>query len=675
MVTRNSIVLFVLVALLSVVIPSGRLASAQELNGSAAISSQELLPASTKAWFSIPDSAEIKSKFLRTQFGRITEEKELTPFMDGLKAQFRDSLKEQNVRLGLDLESIAGVRSGEICLAGILPNQQAEANRGTHGVVLLVDISGNEEQAHQLLGKLSKELIGRGATKEAYDDIQGTKVAKWKFPNKSRVKNHRYAYHAVTNGWLLSSNSEAVFREIVRRLINVDNVKKGETLAAQPAFKSVIERASVEGVENDALWFVDPFGYIQLAKVIADEESAFRQRNSDDWGRILRENGFDSFKGIGGVVALDTKDYQALARTFVYKPEVKTDDIKRKRVVGMFDFENKAGRDLLPPPFVSNSVSSYFSGTWNMERALKNIGHAVDTFAKKPGSFDSALKSLRNDLDVDVEKLVSKFANELTVVSESIIPIREDSERLAIAVRLKDDRDYVMSSIRNSWPTQHKIFKKNGVTIIEIDEALGADEFDDIDDDIWGEDPEEESDEEEDVDEEAPAFSVFQRRFCAVSEDYLFIANDDEYIARLVLAANAARLTEADDFKRVNSALNRLADPSKVSFRHFSRLDRVIRPNYEMMRAGKMVASNTLLARLMNHIFATKNKNVDKQRVQRINGAQLPADYENVVAPYLGPSGWVMETLDDGWLFSYCYLEKQDASLVVKKEDAKAIRK
>ena len=134
-------------------------------------------------------------------------------------------------------------------------------------------------------------------------------------------------------------------------------------------------------------------------------------------------------------------------------------------------------------------------------------------------------------------------------------------------------------------------------------------------------------------------------------------------------------MTEADDFKRVNQALNRLSDKANVSFRHFSRLDRIIRPNYEMMRAGKMVASNTILARLMNHIFATKNKNVDKQRVQRINGAKLPADYNNVVGRYLGPSGWVMETLDDGWLFSYCWLEKQDASLVVKKEDRKAITK
>ena len=671
--TRKTLVLFLVLMLGTVVVGQ---ANGQELNGSAAISSQELLPASTKAWFSIPDSTQLEEKFLRTQIGKIVAEEELKPFMESLKGQFREWLAEQNVRLGIKLENLGDVRTGEICIAGILPNQDGEVIPGSHGIVLLVDVSDNEDKAQKLLDEVAQELTQRGATKEKYGDIQGTKVTKWKFPKRSRLKNHRFAYQTISNGWLLSSNSETVFREIVRRLVNIENVQKGQTLAAQPAFESVIEKVSVEDVENDVLWFVDPFGYVQLAKVMADEEQEFRQRNSDDWGRILRENGFDGFKGIGGIVSFDTADHQILARTFVFRPKVDADDVKRKRVLGLFDFENKSGRDLKAPEFVSNNVSSYFCGTWNMQRALKNIGHAVDTFAKKPGSFDSALNSLKNDLEVDVEELISKFDNEMTVVSESILPINEDSERLAIAVRLKGDREYVIESIKKSWPTQHRVFEKDGVTIVEIDEALGAEDLDiDEDDIIWSDPLDEEAEEEEEPEEEAPSFSVFEKRFCAVTDDYLFVANDEQYIVKLVNSANESSLNKAVDYSRVNRALSNLSDSSKISFRQFARLDRVIRPNYEMMRAGKMVASNTILARLLNHAFATRNKNVDKQRVQRIDGSKLPTDYDKIVAPYLGPSGWVLETLDDGWLLSYCLLEKQDSAQVVKKEDTTSIRK
>ena len=646
--------------------------SAQELNGSAAISSQDLLPASTKAWFSIPDSAELKKKFLRTQLGQIGGEEKLEPFIESLRAQFREWLVAQNVRLGMDLESINDVRSGEICVAGILPNQEGEVNRGSHGIVLLVDISNNEDEAHKLLEDVGKKLIERGATKEKYDDIQSSKVSKWKFPKKSRLKNHRFAYHTITNGWLLSSNSETVFREIVRRLVNIENVKKGQTLAAQPSFKNIIEKTSVENIENDVLWYVNPFGYIQLAKVIADEEKEFRQKNSDDWGRILRANGFDSFKGIGGVASFDTDDHQIMARTLVYRPELKVEDVKRKRVFGMFDFENKSGRDLMAPSFVSDNVSGYFCGSWNMERALKNVGHAVDTFAKKPGSFDSALKSLKNDLGVDVVKLVSNFDNEACVVTESALPISGDSERLAIAVRLKGDGQFAIDTIKKSWPNQHKVHTINGVTIIEIDEAMGAEEFE-IDDDTWDDPIDEEAEEKEEEEEEPSTFSVFEKRYCAVSNDFLFIANNDEYIARLVKSANESSLSASADYVLVNKALEKLTDASKISFRQFSRLDRVLRPNYEMMRAGKMVASNTVLARLMNHIFASNNKNVDNQRVQRIDGSKLPSDYDKTVAPYLGPSGWVMENLDDGWLFTYCLMEKQGSAQV--KKEAPSIQK
>ena len=65
-----------------------------------------------------------------------------------------------------------------------------------------------------------------------------------------------------------------------------------------------------------------------------------------------------------------------------------------------------------------------------------------------------------------------------------------------------------------------------------------------------------------------------------------------------------------------------------------------------------MAASDTILARLINHLFKTRNKDKDAVRVQKIDGSMLPADFENDVAPYFGPSGWVMETTYDCLLYT-----------------------
>ena len=187
-----------------------KLVVAQELNGSTVVSSQELLPASTKAWISIRDAKQLEEKFLQTQLGQMSQDKKFAPFMDGVKGQFRDWLNEKNVRLGLNFDDLQGIRSGEICIAGILPVQpianKEQIGRGSHGTVILVDVSDKLEKANKLMAKIDGDLVKRGAVKENYEDVFGAEVAKWKFPKKKRLEAQRFAFQTIANGWLLSSD-------------------------------------------------------------------------------------------------------------------------------------------------------------------------------------------------------------------------------------------------------------------------------------------------------------------------------------------------------------------------------------------------------------------------------------------------------------------------------------
>jgi hypothetical protein len=121
-------------------------------------------------------------------------------------------------------------------------------------------------------------------------------------------------------------------------------------------------------------------------------------------------------------------------------------------------------------------------------------------------------------------------------------------------------------------------------------------------------------------------------------------------------------LTADDDYLRVSAVLAEMTDESRISMRQFNRPDRVIRANYEMIRQGKMAASDTMLARLLNHLFQTRNKGSDSVRTQKLDGSKLPADFKNDVAPYFGPAGWVMESTRDGWLFTGVTLKRDPAN-------------
>ena len=83
-------------------------------------SSQELLPISTKAWFSIQDIRALEKAVASTNFGAMAKDEKLKPFVESFRQQFQDWLNKKNVRLGFKIEQLDEIKTGEVCLAGIL---------------------------------------------------------------------------------------------------------------------------------------------------------------------------------------------------------------------------------------------------------------------------------------------------------------------------------------------------------------------------------------------------------------------------------------------------------------------------------------------------------------------------------------------------------------------------
>jgi len=279
--------------------------------------SQQLLPATTKAWISIPNAKDLLDRFDRTQFGELAKNKTLKPFADSLKSQIKTMIDEQNVRLNLDMDQLNGVNSGEMCFAGVL------LEGGQHGVVFLMDVTNTRDKAVELSKRVSKKLIGRGATKKE-GKIQGVP-----FTNKS--------------SWMLVANNEVVFRDVLRRLSNPERIQAVQTLVAQPSFKEVMKQSKTDEFDSQLSWFVDPFGYHELAQRIRDEEAKSRVPR-DDFGKKFAEAGFDAFRGIGGQLSIMTGRHEVLHRTFIYARGLKAGQAK---VFNLLDFDTNKVESLL----------------------------------------------------------------------------------------------------------------------------------------------------------------------------------------------------------------------------------------------------------------------------------------------------------------------------------------
>ena len=351
--------------------------------------------------------------------------------------------------------------------------------RGSHGMVMLVDVRNSSDKAKQLLEKANAQLVkNRNAVREQIK-INSISVSKTTIKNPKRLRHSQVSFQVIHNGWLLAADNEDIFRNVMKRLANPDAIRKETTLANQEAFQQIGKHTEIKSITPHVSWYVDLFGYIELAQAIADEDKDTRP-HKNDWATILKDEGLDGIRGVGGNISLSTGQHEMLHREFIYAPRDKAAKVQ-KRVYGLFDFSSDKNGPPQPAAWVPANASGYFSANWDFTKLLGSVGHFYDAFLDK-GDFERMIKDFKVDPDMqlDIEKLVGNLGNQITVISTTTTerPISEDSERVVIGLKIIGDSDFVFKSIRRAIGRGNsEMIKLAGFDVIKV-EAAEEDELD-----------------------------------------------------------------------------------------------------------------------------------------------------------------------------------------------------
>ncbi|MEA1951759.1 MAG: hypothetical protein U9N87_10270, partial [Planctomycetota bacterium] len=145
--------------------------------------------------------------------------------------------------------------------------------------------------------------------------------------------------------------------------------------------------------------------------------------------------------------------------------------------------------------------------------------------------------------------------------------------------------------------------------------------------------------------EDAEGPQALEHSAITVAHGQLMIGSHYDFLIDVLKQAKTPDpLRESMDFKVVTAAMNKLGAGAGC-LRTFSRTDEAYRPNYEMIRQGKMPESETLLGRMLNAFMSPKKRGTIRK--SRIDGKDLP-DFQ-VVRRYLGPAGDYIISEQDGW--------------------------
>lgn len=625
--------------------------------------SEELFPASTKGWVSVPNVDLLRADFKLTQLGKLIEDPVMQPFMEDLGKQLEEKLDEAGVKLGLKFADLDGVYGGEVATGMLKPDAK---DKNSHAVAMTVDVTGKIPAAQALLAKIDKNLIAKGA-KKASKKLGATTLIIYTLPKKAEDKVAPSAFYALEADTLIASDNEAVLTGMLGRLA----VKKpADSLGATEPYKKVIAKihGEKEPLDTHLRWFIEPLGYAEATRAA----NGGKVKRGLDKIKTLRDQGFTCIQGIGGRVDFHNGDHEVLHQTYVYAPAdpKATEGNKYVKAANILDFPN--GDNLEVQDWVPNSVSSYLTLNWNLQKAFKHFGSLFDAFADEPGTWEEIVAGLETDPngpEIDLNKeLIAHLGRRVTAIVDHTHPIHPACERVLVAIELKDKaaEKKVMDAIKKLMKVEKDA---RAIQIEEHDAWEVAERTEEaVIPDLVIDSPEFVALEAKPAEDVVAVAAPAERKInwaVTVAKGHLIFGTHVGLIADVLKdKERAAQLANAEDVARVRKSLVKLGSKDD-SFRFFTRTDEACHPTFELLKKGLMPKAETILGRSLNQAFAPAKKG--ELRKQEVDGKKLP-DWEKV-AGYFGPAGTYVQSEDEGWLIKGCLLQHELAEGELKKPE------
>lgn len=618
---------------------------------SAAPPTDHLVPSKTVGYMAVGDVDVLAKGWNGTQLAHLLEDPAMEPFAEDLRAQFRERLDAANRSLGISWSDIEQVPSGELAFALVagLPGEPA--------MLMLADVEDNLPETDQLLQKIAQSLKKENARRQTRQ-IQGQSVVVYDIPARDgeRPRRARTLAHFVKDNVLCLADRVEAVEAVLERW----DGKHQDTLANLPAFEEVMRRCRehANDAEPQVRWFLKPLAFAEAirTKRKLNPRSNPTDTEVDSAGpdvlEVMKHQGFEAIRGIGGHISFSVGRHEIMHRTAVWAPK------PWEKSMRMLVFPN--GGNLTPQRWVPDDVATYVTFHVDIMNAFDNFGPLFDELfgEGETGVWEDVLKSLKEDpngpgIDLRAD-LVAHLGTRVTFFTDYRLPITPTSERFLFAVEATD-AETLADTIRRSMETDPEVVRREvaGHVVWEIVEQEAPVPEDDLrlelelPGDTLGPAPETPEPEEENK-------RLLPNSAITVAHGHLLIASHVDML-REILEADPTSPSLADmvDYRLVTQEIEALGGRD-VALRFFSRTDEAYRPTYELMRAGKMPESETMLGTVINAIMGQTED--EPLRKPAIDAKNLP-EYD-LVRRYLGPTGAYVVSLEDGWFIEGFLLSK-----------------
>ena len=614
------------------------------------VPSVTLLPATTEGFVEFTNLPALADRWRQTSLSGIQKDPAMQPFLDSERAKIEQRLTNLGLQIGIKVRDLCDAVSGEVVLAWM----SVDSPQTPFAVALLADTRGRDKERASMIVQIDAELRKRGASVTS-KSMQGSTAAIYTLPRKKgQLGIERFGIVIVDGRIMISDRLETL-----EGFVSATKQGQPNNVTSQIEFKQVFSEIVsthkvgevVPAAQAAVRWYARP---IQMGMIIRKLANIDRGKQVDIL-KLLQEQGFSAIKAVGGEFSFATEHYDLLHRGFVLAPPTSDTGERYQLAARALQFPNGSFGNL--PGWVVPTAASLFRANWKMQDAFWASESLIDKAFSDQGFFRDLLSSIREDdgggIEIDIEKdIIANLGEEVLVMTDNEVIGDVTHEKVLGAIRvanvaavaqvideqLKKDinifkvpfEGHNIWEVRQAEETERKVFDDVEIDFAFNDDQLGGNANGGNGNPLM----------------EKWAFTVF--------DGYLMFSSHADLLEKVIRHSQTQGPTLASetDFQRIMEAVAREEGGQERAMERIVRTELTWRVKYQLIRAGKFLQSDSMLAIIISAIKESSEKAAPKKIDPNlvIDTSLLPP-FENV-RKFLQPGGGFMKTTDVGWSFT-----------------------
>ena len=394
------------------------------------LTAPQLFPEKTLAYVRVNDVKELKEAMSRSSMGKLSQDEQIRPILAEFYGSLINSTETIREMVGLNLDELLSIPSGEMAVALLPTDQTATRQRGQGNnrndsepavqevtepsVAVMLDAAEEIAGVQVLLDRMQKALPGNMVHSESkLGSLTIHKVA-----NPERVRE-QFAYF-IDQGVFVGASNVISLERLAKRWMGAQ--VEWPSLAENRKFTSIMGRCvGTTGERPQVSFYVDP---LLLAR------QTIRSTGANVVFAVLPALGLNDIEALGGSWIIAPPDFDMISHFHLLL------GTPRRSVLALL--RPKSG-STTPEDWVPASVGSYFTINWDAAATLKGIEQLYDQFQGEGEMKRQVFDQVSNRLSLDFKKdILDNIEGRFTLVQGFVRPVRINSGSNVYGIRLNN---------------------------------------------------------------------------------------------------------------------------------------------------------------------------------------------------------------------------------------------